>query len=109
MLEEYQAALMDDDIPYERQINTLVIKFKKQVQERKNVLLRGADDGQRAKRWGRLKNLEAEIQAEAKALPQEIQGKPGAEQLQKYFTSLFEMAAGYQRGYDAFVASGHAH
>lgn len=108
-LYEFEYVLMDSEIPHERAITGLVIKFKTQVQEWKNVLLRGHETDQRDKYWGRFKKLEAEIQAEANALLSEIEGQPGADQLRSFVRSHQDMAKGYQRGFDAFVASGFVH
>lgn len=106
---DYESVLMKEDIPDERAVTELVVKFKKQVQEWKNVLLRGHDDEQREKYWGRFKNLEAEIQSEAAELLVQRRGQPGASQLQDFLEAHKDMAQGYQAGYDAFVASGYIH
>ena len=39
----------------------------------------------------------------------EIEGQPGAEQLQSFLTSHQKLAGDYQAGYDAYVASGFVH
>lgn len=99
--------LIAEDLSHERQVNELVIKFKKQVQEWKNVLLRGQNDDQRNKYWSRFKDLEVEIQAESNILLGHLEGHDGASQLRNFIKAHQSMAEGYQRGFDEFVASGY--
>ena len=50
------------EIAQERSISGMLVSFKKQVQEWKNVLLRGRDERQRLKYWGQFEQQEASIQ-----------------------------------------------
>ena len=56
------------EVQHERGVNAMVTGFKKQVQEWKNVLLRGADTAQREKYWGKFQAEELAIQQQGKAL-----------------------------------------
>lgn len=87
----------------------ILISFKTQVQEWKNVLLRGADDGQREKYWGRFQAREADIQSQLDALIPELK-EPQAKQLMSDFKAAHrQMGIAYRKGYDAFVAAGYDH
>ena len=50
------------------QAQDILSDFKTQVQEWKNVLIRGADTGQREKYWQRFQAVEADIQQQLGAL-----------------------------------------
>ena len=70
-VDEFQR-LTEQEIHHERAVSGMVSGFKKQVQEWKNVLLRGSDEKQRLKYWGKFEKQEAAIQGSGKALLDEI-------------------------------------
>ncbi|MCS4505209.1 methyl-accepting chemotaxis protein [Arhodomonas aquaeolei] len=83
--------------------------FKQQVQEWKNVLLRGSDDAQREKYWRQFREAESEVQSRIEDL---IAGAPTPairSTLQKFLTAHENMAEEYRQGYKAFVDSGFDH
>ena len=92
----------------ERQITGMALDFKKQVQEWKNVLLRGADSKQLEKYWGRFEQTEARIQTNGDALQQRLQGES-----RKLVTDFLQahkaMGVAYRKGLEAFKASGYQH
>lgn len=91
----------------ERDANVALSTFKTQVQEWKNVLLRGSNTADREKYWARFQQREAEITS----IMQQLQQNPhisgtASEHVQKFLAAHALMADKYRQGYDAFVASG---
>jgi len=76
--------------------------FKIQVQEWKDVLLRGYDDKLRAKYWGAFQKREAEIQKNAQVLANRV-GDPKARALLEQFVAAHkEMGAKYRDGFQQY-------
>ncbi|MCV2884970.1 methyl-accepting chemotaxis protein [Aestuariibacter sp. AA17] len=101
---------VNHDMHYITGIAMLNSDFKTQVQEWKNTLLRGADQEQRDKYWGRfLKSSEA-IQKDYSALLADMPANfPSRPHLQTFADSYPDMVQAYKQGYEAFVASGFDH
>lgn len=86
------------------------IEFKRQVQEWKNVLIRGSDDGQREKYWGRFQGQESKIQALGKELLPLLSGSPEqATQASDFLASHKNMGSAYRRGFNEFVDANYSH
>ncbi|MBU2886335.1 methyl-accepting chemotaxis protein [Gilvimarinus agarilyticus] len=101
--------LVDVNIAQERQINSMNFQFKVQVQEWKNVLIRGSDSAQLDKYWGRFADYHHAIQTQGANLLRQLDAGQSA-RLTREFLSAHEKAFGqYERGFDAFVASGYNH
>lgn len=100
-------SLIHEDFENERAINHLLIDFKTQVQEWKNTLLRGADNEQRNKYWGRFQKLEDSIQADGKKLMNSLSNEEPKRILDQFIKSHRQMGDAYQQGFDTFVASGY--
>ena len=91
----------------ERQISEVLSEFKTQVQEWKNVLLRGGVEKDRNKYWQRFQEREQGVRTQLSKLVQ-------AQQLHAEQTATIEaflaahdtMGTKYREGYQAFVAAG---
>lgn len=85
------------------------IEFKTQVQEWKNVLLRGSKQSDLEKYWARFNESHDEVQSLAK----ELSGykiDPKAKQLVTQFIKIHsELLPQYERGYQAFLAANMDH
>ncbi|TVZ38397.1 methyl-accepting chemotaxis protein [Alteromonadaceae bacterium 2753L.S.0a.02] len=97
--------LLEEEVSATFLIDEVTVDFKIQVQEWKNVLLRGHSDKDREKYWGRFSELQKNIQAK---LPKILEKRisPEAEDLIKSFAR--EHAAiypKYQAGYTLFKNS----
>jgi len=83
-------------------------EFKTQVQEWKNVLLRGSDPMAREKYWAAFQAQEGQVQtklrtlAEIPSLPEET--RRGVQALREEHLALGQA---YRRGYEAFIAAGN--
>ena len=96
------------EVDNERQITNMALDFKKQVQEWKNVLLRGADSKQLDKYWGRFEKSEAKIQEAGKELQKRLHGE--SRQLVVDFLQEHKaMGVAYRKGLEAFRQSGFIH
>ncbi|QJR82052.1 chemotaxis protein [Alteromonas pelagimontana] len=91
----------------ERDVSKILSTFKTQVQEWKNVLLRGSDEAKRNKYWASFQAREAEIDSafEALLLNPKISDTARAD-IERFMRAHQTMAAKYREGYNAFVASG---
>lgn len=116
-INRYQG-IIDHEASYQRQILVLEADFKKQVQEWKNVLLRGHDDQRREKYWGQFQELEASIQNQGKGLLAELKqvGDSGsvltqeaAELLEQFLNEHRMMGGAYRAGFNQFVEQGYDH
>lgn len=86
------------------------IEFKRQVQEWKNVLIRGADDGQREKYWGKFLKQEQSTQKIAGQLITLLDFDPKLQaQVRKFLVEHEKMGQAYRSGFEEFVASGYSH
>ncbi|WP_018983033.1 methyl-accepting chemotaxis protein [Salinimonas chungwhensis] len=92
----------------ERQVNTALAAFKTQVQEWKNVLLRGAKREDREKYWGRFMEREAQITKILTELQQNSAVSVQAKRhIQQFLTAHAQMAEQYRRGYQTFIDAGY--
>ena len=99
-------ALSNYELVHERAVSTMVTDFKKQVQEWKNVLLRGANPEQLEKYWGKFQKQEAGIQQEGAELVQHMAPGTARDKVEAFLAAHKEMGSAYRSGYQAFVASG---
>ena len=60
--------LLDDEVSNELLIRELTVDFKTQVQEWKNILIRGDDPAKLDKYWARFEKLESHIQKKTQEL-----------------------------------------
>ena len=95
-------------IQAEREIVDVLSDFKTQVQEWKNVLLRGFEQGDREKYWGRFQSKEQAIQTvlERKLSAEDV---PNDEKqlIREFIRAHQHMAEKYREGYQLFVESGY--
>ncbi|GGW86392.1 methyl-accepting chemotaxis protein [Alteromonas halophila] len=91
----------------ERDVNGVLSAFKTQVQEWKNVLLRGHNEKDRNKYWGRFKQREKDIRAQFHTmLDNPVISSAAKSDIRQFLKSHQVMAEKYREGYEAFVASG---
>jgi methyl-accepting chemotaxis protein len=88
------------------EVAELNVKFKTQVQEWKNTLIRGNDPEQLDKYWGRFNQTAEWIQKHYTYLLKTINdGHPAAQHIQKFAQSYPDMLAAYRAGYDTYIVS----
>ena len=98
--------LTEHEIHHERVVSGMVSGFKKQVQEWKNVLLRGRDEEQRLKYWGKFEKQEAAIQGSGKSLLDEMPASEARDLLAEFIQAHDTMGKAYREGYQAFIDAG---
>ncbi len=94
------------EIPQERAVSGMVSGFKKQVQEWKNVLLRGGDEKQRLKYWAKFEKMEASVRQTGEQLLREMPASDARQLLADFATAHAQMSQAYRAGYQAFIESG---
>ena len=113
-LSAYQSIYEIDDITAleidnERQIINMALDFKKQVQEWKNVLIRGHDPKQLEKYWGRFVESQARIQENGAELLGKLKNPDAKALVEKFVAEHKKMGTAYQKGFDDFKAAGFDH
>ncbi|EAQ66678.1 methyl-accepting chemotaxis protein [Marinomonas sp. MED121] len=98
--------IFSTELTAERTALTLNIEFKRQVQEWKNVLIRGKDPKQLKKYWGKFKDQEEKVQGISSQLISYLDNYPEQLNIAKAFkNNHLQMGEKYQQGYNAFVAA----
>lgn len=97
--------LIAGSVAHERSINTMNFKFKVQVQEWKNVLLRGKDPQKLTQYWQQFQDLHNAIQKDGAQLVGQLEGA-SQQKVQAFLNSHQQALARYQTGLEAFKASG---
>ncbi|MBL3529159.1 MAG: methyl-accepting chemotaxis protein [gamma proteobacterium endosymbiont of Lamellibrachia anaximandri] len=105
MLEIYDYAL-DRQVDNERQMLIMQSDFKKQVQEWKNVLLRGSEKKNFDKYWGKFEAREASIKAEGDRLMPRLENEAAKKLLRSFLSSHVQMGAAYRTGLEQFKQAG---
>ncbi len=107
LIDDY-AQNVNEDVTNLTRISTLNVRFKTQVQEWKNTLIRGKDQEQREKYWGRFLASGKAIQQDAKDILATLSSEhPSRQSLAKFAQGYPAMFSAYQSGYQQFVASGY--
>lgn len=101
--------LIDVQVAQEREIHIINLNFKIQVQEWKNVLLRGQDPSRRDDYWRRFNDLHQTIQTRTQTLLNALTPGPARSTVQSFQSSHQQLLPRYQAGLDAFNASGFDH
>jgi len=97
--------LVSHNVNYERQINELNFEFKVQIQEWKNVLLRGSDPVKQAKYWSEFTRLQQEIQKKGEILSEKLPNDQSKKLLLSFLKLHNENLKKYEEGVKVFVAS----
>lgn len=98
--------MIEVSVAQEREIHQINLNFKIQVQEWKNVLLRGQNPASFDQYWGRFIAAQEDIQRRtSQLLPQMAQGA-ARQSLQSFADSHRNLATLYQQGLDAYVVAG---
>jgi methyl-accepting chemotaxis protein len=99
--------LLDGPVAASQLIDEANVEFKIQVQEWKNVLLRGSDPSSLSKYWGQFEEQERKVQSKLDNL-QALKGlQPTIKnQVQRLRSEHQTLGGAYRKGRDAFVAAG---
>ncbi|AOZ51016.1 methyl-accepting chemotaxis protein [Chromobacterium vaccinii] len=89
-----------------RQVLTMQVDFKKQVQEWKDTLLRGQDPAKLAKYWGNFEKKEGQVHDEGSTLAASVSDPQAQQLLQQFVAAHQKMGEDYRRGLEAFKQSG---
>jgi methyl-accepting chemotaxis protein len=98
--------LINHEVAEERLILHVLSNFKKQVQEWKNVLLRGSDPEKLQKYWDNFEKQEAKIQQQSAELLNIVRNDEVLSKLREFKQTHSEMGIAYRRGVQAFRDSG---
>ena len=91
----------------EREVNTALSAFKTQVQEWKNVLLRGSNEKDREKYWARFQQREAQITRILNNLQRSDSiSEKAKSHIARFLEAHATMADKYREGYNLFIESG---
>lgn len=101
--------LVVEDLDHANSVQTMNYLFKVQVQEWKNVLLRGHDKDKLDKYWGSFQKREAEIQDVGKTLLTHLSDESSKNKVANFLTAHQKMAAAYRAGLEQFKQSGFDH
>lgn len=96
--------------PLEKKADLANLNFKRQVQEWKNVLLRGHDPKRMAKYWKHFQERQAQVQSLVTELVEQLAPYPELQATARQFlTDHKTMGHAYARGRQAFIDSGFDH
>ncbi|GFO55916.1 methyl-accepting chemotaxis protein [Geomonas sp. Red276] len=84
----------------------MTLDFKKQVQEWKDVLLRGNDPAKLEKYWGNFEKKEQEVQAEGKDLTKRLDDPEARALIEQFLEAHRQMGVNYRKGLAAFKEAG---
>jgi methyl-accepting chemotaxis protein-1 (serine sensor receptor) len=96
-----------EDVANERAGAALALQFKTQVQEWKDVLLRGQDPAAREKYWGAFQEHEAKVKDGIEQLIGRLPEGEARNLAQQFAQAHAQMAQDYRKGYAAFEAAGY--
>lgn len=102
IVDEYRS-LINTNVSQEREIHEINLSFKVQVQEWKNVLLRGEDPAQLDTYWSRFMSIQNDIQSRTTTLLADMEASPARQTLNSFRDSHQQLAGLYQNGRDAYV------
>ncbi|MBT9514871.1 MAG: HAMP domain-containing protein [Acidovorax sp.] len=105
-LDTYQTTVAQS-FENERLASTMLNDFKVQVQEWKNVLLRGKDPAQLTRYWAAFEKQEKTIKEEAQKLMAALPPGDGRERVAQFAQAHDRMGAAYRKGFEAFKAADH--
>ncbi|MFO1389375.1 methyl-accepting chemotaxis protein [Cellvibrio sp.] len=97
--------LISNNIEFERDINLLNLTYKIQVQEWKNVLLRGKDPEKLQKYWDQFSSLQKEIQTKGENLLSKLPADDSKKLLQEFLREHAAAYPKYEAGLSAFKAA----
>ena len=107
-IKEYQA-LLSGPMSYAQGIDEANLQFKIQVQEWKNVLLRGKDPAALAKYWGQFEQQEQKVASELADLQEQMSASGQtdlASQVQSLADEHKRLGTDYRQGKEQFLAAG---
>lgn len=105
VIDDYAHAV-NDDVSYMTSLSGINLRFKTQVQEWKNTLIRGHDEVQLNKYWNRFLDNGEAIQKQYNTLLQRMPSDHAAYGNLKAFADAYPpMFAAYKRGYEAYLSS----
>jgi methyl-accepting chemotaxis protein len=102
----YDRLLKDDEVQHQDAARVIQVTFKKQVQEWKNVLLRGADAAQLAKYRKGFTEEEMAVRTQATELRAAVKDREAVQLLDTFLEAHKAMGAKYATALDAFAAAG---
>ncbi len=107
-IQKYEELINSTSVDVQR-ISALNSSFKTQVQEWKNVLLRGHNEKDRIKYWDRFVNKQQQIQTDAKHLLDSDLPSEALFKLNKFIIEHDSIFASYKKAYNAFLANSYDH
>jgi methyl-accepting chemotaxis protein len=87
------------------QVAAMLTEFKGQVQEWKNVLIRGSDPSKLDKYWGRFEKQETKVQTMGTDLIKSIREPEYADLVSQFLTAHKSMGQAYRKGLSEFKAA----
>ena len=103
-IDEYHA-LLETTIHHEREVSDLNLSFKVQVQEWKNVLLRGKDPEKFQKYWGEFTTLQKDIQSKGQSILDKLPKNESRTLLESFLRAHAAAYSKYEAGVEAFKAA----
>jgi methyl-accepting chemotaxis protein len=99
--------ILTHDVEASLEASKMTLEFKTQVQEWKNVLLRGYDDAKREKYWGKFQKQHKAVQTTGKKILELTKSEEIKSITTKFLAEHKALLPKYTSGYEAFVASGY--
>jgi methyl-accepting chemotaxis protein len=100
------AKLIRVDGAESRQVSEALVAFKNQVQNGKDIVLRGKNPKQFDKYWGAFQKFEQTCQDATEALARELPPGEARAKIERFNTLHAEMGVAYRKAIDQFKASG---
>lgn len=104
-LQEYEV-LVSETVDHGLASAEITVLFKEQVQEWKNVLLRGREQAKLNKYWDKFEDRHREIQDKGRELSGHLAGMSEGRVLDDFLRAHKSIYSQYRAGKDAFIASG---